>query len=128
LTRSSSFDQVTGSAGSISILKKIQNGVVLIKIRNKNQRVATGFCRVNPPDRPGHDFSYFFINPARFQPQVGRVPDRPARPGFKTMESMILIPILVNGHITRPSKYQLLLFSFAFSSSVEYHFQNRKLI
>jgi glycerol-3-phosphate cytidylyltransferase-like family protein len=23
---------------------------------------------------PGHDFSYFFFNPARFQPWVGRVP------------------------------------------------------
>jgi len=52
LTGSPGFDRVTGS---ISILKKIQNGVFLVK--KKNQRVATGFfigfCRVNPPGHIG---------------------------------------------------------------------------
>jgi hypothetical protein len=62
---------------SISILKKIQNGIVLLK--KKSQRVATGFCRVNPLGRSGHDFSYFFFNPARFQPRV----DPPGRAGLK---------------------------------------------
>jgi hypothetical protein len=42
---------LTRSAGSISILKKIQNGVVLVKKKNKSQWVATrfltGFCWVN---------------------------------------------------------------------------------
>jgi hypothetical protein len=31
----------------------------------------------------GFSFPYFFFNPALFQP---RVPSRPARPGFKTMD------------------------------------------
>jgi len=46
---------LTESDGSISILKKIQNGVILVKKQNKSQRDATRFltrfCRVN---RPGH--------------------------------------------------------------------------
>jgi len=64
------FDRVTGS---IPILKKIQNGVVLVK-----KQKSTGRNRVllGQPGRrvgwvtPGHDFFYFFINPARFQPRV----------------------------------------------------------
>jgi hypothetical protein len=31
--------------------------------------------------KPGHDFSYFFFNPARFQPRVGRVPSQPVGSG-----------------------------------------------
>jgi hypothetical protein len=63
-----SFDRV----GRINLyFKKIQNGVVLIK---KKKQKLTGcnrvFDRVNPPGRPGHDFSYFFINSTRFQSQV----------------------------------------------------------
>jgi hypothetical protein len=41
------------------------------------------------PVTPGHNFSYFFINPTRFQPQVGRVSGRPVGPGragFKKYE------------------------------------------
>ena len=30
---------------------------------------------------PGHDFFYFFFNPARLQPRVGRVLNWPAEPG-----------------------------------------------
>jgi hypothetical protein len=78
---------LTGSAGSIPILKKIQNDVVFVKKnknKNKSQRVATGFltgfCRVSRVT-PGHGLCNFFINPARFQPRVGRVPGRPAGPG-----------------------------------------------
>jgi hypothetical protein len=44
LTRSSSFDQVAGSAGSISIFKKIQNGVVLIKKKTKINGLQSGFA------------------------------------------------------------------------------------
>jgi hypothetical protein len=29
-----------------------------------------GFCWVNPPGQSGHNFFYFFFNPARFQPRV----------------------------------------------------------
>jgi hypothetical protein len=47
----------------------------------------TGFCRVNRVTEstrrvsrvtPGHGLCYFFINPARFQPQISRVPGQPA--------------------------------------------------
>jgi hypothetical protein len=78
---------LTGSAGSISIFKKIQNGVVLVK---KSQRIATGFltgfCWVNRVTgstrrvswvTPGYGLYNFFINLTRFQPRV--------RPGFKTL-------------------------------------------
>jgi hypothetical protein len=62
-----------GRRGQSIFLKKNQNDVVLVK-KKKSQQVATefltGFCRVNPS---GHDFSYFFINPARFQPRIGQV-------------------------------------------------------
>jgi hypothetical protein len=37
------------------------------------------------PGQPGYFLPYFFFNPARFQPRVGRVPGRPVRPGFKTI-------------------------------------------
>jgi hypothetical protein len=72
---------LTGSAGSISILKKIQNDIVLVKKKNKSQLVATGFYWVNPLSQPGHGLCNFFINPAQFHPRVGRVPDRPVGPG-----------------------------------------------
>ena len=42
----------TGSAGTIFILKKIQNGVVLVKNKNKSQRVATGFLTGILPGQP----------------------------------------------------------------------------
>jgi hypothetical protein len=81
LTWSPGFDRVTGS---ISILKKIQNGVVLVK-KQKSTGCNRVFDRVLPGRRvgwvtPGHDLSYFFINPARFQLRVGRVLGRPAGP------------------------------------------------
>jgi hypothetical protein len=104
--------------GSITILNKIQNNVVLIK---KTKQKSTGYNRVFNQVLPGqpagsHQVMTFsiFINPARFQPRVGQAPGQPAGPGFKTKKSMILIPILVNGHITRPSKYQLLSFLLLF--------------
>jgi len=84
---------LTGSAGSISILKKIQNGVVLVK-KNKSQRVATGFLtgffRVSPPGQPGHTGSWlmlFFHQPGPV-PAPGRPGPRSTRlagPGFKTL-------------------------------------------
>jgi hypothetical protein len=75
---------LTGSAGSIPILKKIQNGVVLIKKKQKSTGCNRVFDRVLPgqPGRqvtPGHGLCYFFINPARFQPRVGL----PGRAGFQ---------------------------------------------
>jgi hypothetical protein len=78
LTGSPGFDW----AGRVNpYLKKIQNGVVLVK-KQKSTGCNRVFDRVLPgqPGRrvtPGHGLSYFFINPARFQPQAG--------PGFKTM-------------------------------------------
>jgi hypothetical protein len=77
---------LTGSPGQSLFFKKIQNEVVLVK---KNQRVATefltGFCRVNRVGwvTPGHDFSNFFINPARFQSRV----DPPGRAGFQNYDN-----------------------------------------
>jgi len=65
---------LTGSAGSISILKKIQNGVVLVKKKSTD-------CNRALPGQPGHGLCYFFITPAQFQPRISRVPGRPARPG-----------------------------------------------
>jgi hypothetical protein len=62
--RVSGFDRVTGSARSIPIFKKIQNGVVLVKKTNVNG-LQPGFL----PDQPGrriisdHSLFYFFINP-----------------------------------------------------------------
>jgi hypothetical protein len=73
LIESPDFDQV----GRVNFyLKKIQNGVVLEKKQKSTgcNRVTRSTCRVTP----GHDFFYFFINPARFQP---RVASRPAGPG-----------------------------------------------
>jgi hypothetical protein len=58
------------------------------KKKNKSQRVANEFCRVTGSTRRvtlGHDFLYFFINPARFQLRVGRILSRPAG-DFKTMK------------------------------------------
>jgi len=59
------FDRVIGLAESISILKKIQNGIVLVK---KKKQKSTDCYRVllGQPGRqvgrvtPSHDFSYFF--------------------------------------------------------------------
>jgi hypothetical protein len=63
---------LTGSAGSILIFKKIQNDIVLIKKKQKSTGCNRVFDRVLPGHRvnpPGHDFFYFFINPAWFQPE-----------------------------------------------------------
>jgi len=82
LTGSSSLDRV---AGSIPILLKKSKRRCFSK--KKIQRVATwfltGFCRINPPDRPSHDFFYFFINPIQFQSRICHIPDRPTRGGFQ---------------------------------------------
>jgi hypothetical protein len=77
------FDRVTGLAGSISILKKIQNGIVLVKQKNKSQRIATGFCWVNrvAGSAESHQvmtFPIFFINSTRFQPRI----NLPRQAGF----------------------------------------------
>jgi hypothetical protein len=57
------FDQVIGSPESILIFLKNQNDVVLVKKKNKSQRVATEFltrsCRVSWV-MLGFDFLYFF--------------------------------------------------------------------
>ena len=71
---------------NLDYLKKNQNDVILVKKKNKSQRVATDFwlgfagsagstCRVIRVT-PSHDFSYFFFNPTLFQSLVNRVPDR----------------------------------------------------
>ena len=61
-----------------------QNDVVLVKKKNKSQRVATEFFyRVTL----GFSFPYFFFNLARFQPRIDRVLGRPAESGFKTMQN-----------------------------------------
>jgi hypothetical protein len=68
----------TGSAGTISILKKIQNGVVLVKNKNKSQRVATGFLTEILPGQPaGSAGSWFFL--FFLQPGPIPIPDRPVR-------------------------------------------------
>ena len=50
LTGSPSFDWVTRSAGSIPILKKIQNGIILVK---KKKQKSTGCNRVFDRVLPG---------------------------------------------------------------------------
>jgi len=69
------FDRVTGSAGSVFFLKN-QNDVILV-YKKKVNGFATGSCRVTP----GFSFSRFFFNPARFQPQINRIPDQPTGSG-----------------------------------------------
>ena len=80
------------------------------KNKNKSQRVATGFCRVNPPGRPGHAGSWLilFFN----QPGPVPAPDRPSSgstrqtgPGFQTMLITIVLkpdpvidPVQWSGH------------------------------
>ena len=67
-----------------SIVFLNQNNVVLVKKKNKNQRVATGFLtgsyQVNPPGHTGFFLPLFFLQP-------GPVPasGRPAGSVFKTM-------------------------------------------
>jgi len=57
--------------------------------KKKSQRVVTGFltgsCRVNRVT-PGFSFPYFFFNPARFQPRVGRI-DPSSRVRFQNYAS-----------------------------------------
>jgi hypothetical protein len=54
---------LTGSAGTIFILKKIQNGVVLVKNKNKSQRIAIGFLTGILPGQPAgsHRVMIFLI-------------------------------------------------------------------
>ena len=47
------------------------------RFSKKKQKSTRRVNRVTP----GHGLCYFFINSARFQPRVGRVPGRPAGPG-----------------------------------------------
>ena len=64
------------------ILKKIQNGVVLVKKKTKVNGLQPGFD--GSTESPGPDFFYFFISPAWFQSRVGRISGWPAEPGVKT--------------------------------------------
>jgi hypothetical protein len=72
---------LTGSPGRPGQFFLNQNNVILVKKKNKNQRVATWFftgsCRVSRVT-PGFFFPYFFFNPARFQSRV----DPPGRVEF----------------------------------------------
>ena len=74
------------SPGSILIFFN-QNDIVLVK----NKQKSTGCNRVFDwilPDPPCHrvtlifDFPYFFLNPTRFQPQLGRILDQPVGPDW----------------------------------------------
>jgi len=73
------FDRVTRSAGSISILKKIQNDVVLVK-KTKVNELQPGFW----PGFAGSTGSWLFLF---FSTRPGSSPGstRRAGPGFKTM-------------------------------------------
>jgi hypothetical protein len=80
---------LTESSGSILFLKN-QNDVVLVK-KTKVNRLPPGLVgstyRVNWVTS-SFFFSYFFFNPARFQPQVSRVQVDPLGwAGFQTMHS-----------------------------------------
>jgi hypothetical protein len=79
---------LAGSAGSIPILKKIQNGVVLVK-KKKSQRVATrfltGFCRVAGQPAGSHRvMAYAIFSSTRPGSSPGST--RRAGPGFKTLQ------------------------------------------
>jgi hypothetical protein len=84
------FDRVTGPAESISILKKFKTALFLQK-KQKSTSCNLVFDRVLPGQpscrvTSGNDFFYFYINPARFQSGIDRVPDDPlVGPGFKTI-------------------------------------------
>jgi hypothetical protein len=44
--------------------------------------------QINPPGQPDHpnfNLLYFFLNPVKFQPQIGQVPNWPVGSGFKTI-------------------------------------------
>jgi hypothetical protein len=73
---------LTGSSGSIPIFLKNQNDIVLVKKKiNGLQPDFVGSTRQVSRVTPGHDFFYFFFNPAWFQPRVDRVLDRPFESG-----------------------------------------------
>jgi hypothetical protein len=78
-------------AGSIYILKKIQNGVVLVKKQKKSQRVATGFCRVTGSTcRVGRvmTFSIFSSIRSGFTSwSAGFRVDPPGQTGFQNYET-----------------------------------------
>jgi len=76
---------LTGSVGSIFILKKIQNIIVLVK-----KQKSTGYNRVLPGQPAGSAGSWLFI----FFHQLGPVP-APGWPGFKTMLSPAATNIVV---------------------------------
>ena len=100
-----SFDRVTGSSGSIFFLKSKR------RCFSKKKKKSTGcnqvFDRVLPgqPGTSGFFFPYFFFNPARFQPRIGRSRvNPPGRAEFQKYASMLLISwwnfdILVSNHL-----------------------------
>ena len=67
-----------------SYFLKNQNDVILVKKKQKSTGCNWVFDRVLSGHRVtlSHDFSYFFCNPAWFQPQVSWIPSRPARPNW----------------------------------------------
>jgi hypothetical protein len=102
---------LTRSTGSISILIKIQNDIVLEKKINELQPdFWSGFAGstgspVNPPGQSGHTGSwlfYFFINPVLFQPRISRVPGRPVRPGRVSKLCANLPPRACDEHSNLP--------------------------
>jgi hypothetical protein len=75
---------LTGSPWSILFFFN-QNDVVLVKKKTKANGLQSGLAGSTHRVTPGFSFPYFFLNPAWFQPRIGRVPGRLAGPGFKTM-------------------------------------------
>jgi hypothetical protein len=66
-----------GRPGQFYFFLKNQNDIVLVK-KIKVNGFLTGSCRFNRVT-PGFKFSYFFLNPAWFQPRI----DPPSWAGFQ---------------------------------------------
>jgi hypothetical protein len=100
----SGFRVLTGLPGwpSQFLFKKIQNNVILVKKKHKNQQVVTGFlsgfarstCRVGRVTQ-GHDFFYFFsTRPDSSSELAGSQVDPLDRTGFQNY-----IYIYIEGHV-----------------------------
>jgi hypothetical protein len=68
------FDRVTGSARSIPIFKKIQNGVVLVKKKQKSTGCNQVFDRINRVARSYQIIAYsiFSLTQSNFIPELVR--------------------------------------------------------
>ena len=90
------FDHVAGSARSISIFKKIQNSIVLIKKQKPTgwnwvfDRVLPGH-QVNPTGRPGHTGSWLFLFFHQSDPIPA--PSQPDQVSNYTIQDVIANPI-----------------------------------